>query len=413
MVVKKMYSCSVFYHTKTARSLLMNRLYLFYFSMMVFVYSVSAQQVESEFSFATDFNVRPTFVEGNSPFFVNSGKWIYLGKTADFDEPGLYFYDTISKTRIYRPIPLEIYYQNHPTQFLGQIETKGKRLPLTVYEFLFYDETTKRAGFVIENKDKSINTKRYLFMGWDLATNNIDVVEFIYEIGKDDKKSFAQSSAIGYSQEDNTGYFTFAVDNDLKDDESEDVTAFIYKIQNQNLTKLQEYKSKFYPYTPEFHPDSKQILIASYAEAFQNRNPTGYLYKINSDSLLKLSIPSTPYGISFSKDGKFLYIAASDTGEVRKYNTDNLSDIKTSKWGTHGHKLGFWKDGELVWVRNSGLHIYDPITLKQKTVIPTKKFYKKHVNVSGSTFLPFQKLLLRNILEDPAGGAANRILVSP
>lgn len=75
--------------------------------------------------------------------------------------------------------------------------------------------------------------------------------------------------------------------------------------------------------------------------------------------------------------------------------------------------MGFWKDGELVWVRNSGLHIYDPITLKQKTVIPTKKFYKKHVNVSGSTFLPFQKLLLRNILEDPAGGAANRILVSP
>lgn len=390
----------------------MNRFSLFSFLILLFSFSLSAEKIESEFSFATDFNIRPTFVEGNNPFFVNGGKWIYLGRTADFDEPGLYFFDTKSKERIYRSVPLEAYYITHSTEFIGQIETKGKRLPLTIYEFLFYDESTQRAGFVIENKHKSVNAKRYFFVGWDLSMNQIDVVEPIYEIAENNKKSFAQSSAVGYSQENNTGYFTFAVDADLKDDESEDVTAFIYKIQNQNLTKLKEYKSRFYPYTPEFHPDSKQIVIACYTEAFQKRNPTGYLYKLDSNEFQEFSIPSTPYGISFSKDGKYLYMAASDTGEVRMYNTGNLNEVKKSKWGTFGHKLGFWKDGELVWVRNSGLHIYDPITLKQKKVIPTKKFYKNHVNVSGSAFLPFQKLLLRNILEDPAGGAANRVLIA-
>ncbi|EMY70669.1 YncE family protein [Leptospira vanthielii] len=390
----------------------MIRFLFFYLPILLFSFSLSAQKVESEFSFATDFNVRPTFVEGNQPFFVNGGKWLYLGRTADFDEPGLYFYDTESKTRIYRSVPLESYYNTHVAEFVGQIETKGKRLPLTIYEFLFYDETTGRAGFVIENKHKSLDSKRYFFMGMNLSSNAIDVVEPIFEITEDDKKSFAISSAIGYSQEDNTGYFSFAVDADLKDDESEDVTAFIYKIQNQNLTKLKEYKSKFYPYTPEFHPESKQILIACYTEAFQKRNPMGYLYKVETNSFQEFSIPSTPYGISFSKNGKYLYMAAADTGEVRMYNTDNLSDVKKAKWGTHGHKLGFWKEGELVWVRNSGLHIYDPLTLKQKKVIPTKKFYKNHVNVSGSVFLPFRKLLLRNILEDPTGGAANRVLLA-
>ncbi|EOQ95938.1 hypothetical protein LEP1GSC195_3766 [Leptospira wolbachii serovar Codice str. CDC] len=390
----------------------MIRLLFLYLSILLFGFSLSAQKIESEFSFATDFNVRPTFVEGDNPFFVNGGKWIYFGRTADFDEPGLYFYDTESKARIYRSVPLEAYYSTHATEFVGQIEIKGKRLPLTIYEFLFYDETTHRAGFVIENKHKSVNTKRYFFMGWDLETNTIDVVEPIYEIAEDDKKSFAISSAIGYSQADNTGYFSFAIDADLKDDASDDVTAFIYKIQNQNLTKLKEYKSKFYPYTPEFHPESKQILIACYTEAFQKRNPVGYLFKIESNSFQEFSIPSTPYGISFSRDGKYLYMAAADTGEVRMYNTENLSDVKKAKWGTHGHKLGFWKEGELVWVRNSGLHIYDPISLKQKKVIPTKKFYKNQTNVSGSVFWPFHKLLLRNILEDPAGGAANRILIA-
>ncbi|MCG6150555.1 YncE family protein [Leptospira bandrabouensis] len=384
---------------------------IFFTFLLSFGISLSAQRIESEFSFATDFNVRPTFVEGNSPFFTNGDKWIYIGKTADFDEPGLYFFDTESKSKIYRSIPLEAYYLSQPTQFLGQIETKGKRLPFTIYEFLFYDEKSKRAGFVIENKHKSLNAKRYFYIGWDLTTNQIDLAEPIFEIEENDKKSFAQSSIIGFSQEDNTGYFTFAVDADLKDDESEDVTAFIYKIQNKNLSKLKEYKSKFYPYTPEFHPESKQIVIACYTEAFQKRNPVGYLYKVEQNSFQEFPIPSTPYGISFSKDGKFLYMAAADTGEVRMYHTDNLADVKKSKWGTHGHKLGFWKEGELVWVRNSGLHIYDPVSLKQKKVIPTKKFYKNHVNVSGSVFLPFRKLLLRNILEDPAGGAANRILI--
>ncbi|PJZ47303.1 YncE family protein [Leptospira brenneri] len=390
----------------------MTRFSLFYLSVLVFGFSLSAQKIEAEFSYKTDFNVRPTFVEGDNPVFVNGGKWVYLGKTADFDEPGFYFYDIESKTRIYRAVPLETYYLTHPTEFIGKIESTGKRLPFTIYEFLFYDEVTRRAGFVIENKHNSTNTKRYFYMGWNLATSTVDVVKQIYEIAETDKKSFAISASIGYSPEDATGYFVFAVDADLKDNESTDVTAFIYKIQNQNLTKLKEYKSKFYPYTPEFHPESKQILIASYAESFQNRNPTGYLYKINGDSFSEFSIPSTPYGISFSKDGKYLYIAAADTGEVRMYHTDNLSEVKKTKWGTHGHKLGFWKEGELVWVRNSGLHIYDPITLKQKKVIPTKKFYKNNVNVSGSVFLPFTKLLLRNTLEDVAGGAANRILLA-
>lgn len=373
---------------------------------------LSAQTIESEFTYATNFEIRPTFVEGSNPYFVNAGKWIYLGKTADFDEPGVYFYDTTSKEKIYKAIPLEAYYIAHTTDFLGQIETKGKRLPLSVYEFLFYEEGSGRAGFVIENKAKSSKAKKYFYVGWDLNTNSIDVMDFIYEIPADDKKSFAQSSFIGYSEKDQSAYFTFAVDADLKNDEAEDVTAFIYKIQNQNLTKLKEYQSKFYPYTPEFHPESNQIVIAAYAEAFQNRNPLGYLFQLDTNVFQSFSIPSTPYGICFSRDGKTLYMAASDTGEVRVYQTNNLSEVKKTKWGTHGHKLGFWKEGELVWVRNSGLHIYDPKTLKQKKVIPTKKFYKNHVNVSGSSFLPFQKLLLRNILEDPKGGASNRILIA-
>jgi len=80
--------------------------------------------------------------------------------------------------------------------------------------------------------------------------------------------------------------------------------------------------------------------------------------------------------------------------------------------GTHGHTMGFWKESELLWVRNSGIHIYDPVTLKQKKVIPTSKFFKGHVNVSGSFVIPYDSLLVHNGFEGP-DGAAGMLFLSP
>jgi hypothetical protein len=373
---------------------------------------IYSQKVLTEFSFNSDFQSRPTFYEESSPRFVNANRWIYIGKTADFDEAGIYFYDLSLKDRIFKPIPLEAYYLKNPTQFLGEINPKTKKIPLTVYKFLFYEEDTNRAGFLVENRSSKKEGKRYYFFGWNLTTGELDTVEQIYEIPASDTKSFAQAYDVGYNKTNSSAFFIFSVEADLKEKETEDVTNLIFKVEGNSIKKEFEYKSKIYPYNPTLHEESGAIVVTAYAENYQKLNPMGFYYKINTKAMESFPIPSVPYGVCFSKDGSELFIASADTGEIRKYNTSNFSDVKKAKWGTHGHRLGFWKEGELVWARNSGLHIYDPKTLKQKKVIPTKKFYKNHVNVSGSEFLPFQMLLLRNGLEDPTGGAAIRILTA-
>ena len=74
--------------------------------------------------------------------------------------------------------------------------------------------------------------------------------------------------------------------------------------------------------------------------------------------------------------------------------------------------MGFWKENELIWVRNSGVHIYDAQTLKQKKLIPTSKYFKGHVNVAGSLVLTYQYLIIRNSFEGP-GSAVGYLFLSP
>lgn len=372
--------------------------------------SIFSQKLIDEFSFATNFDERPTFMEENSPSFENDNKWIYLGKTANFDEAGFYFYDLKTKERIYKAVPLNEAFSKNTTLFVGNINSKTNRIPLVVHKFLFYSESQGRAGFVVENEDNTRKIKKYFYFGWNLQNNQIETIQFLAEILPESKNAYAQSFQIGSTSE--AYYFLFSIDGDLKDKVSEDVQNLLFKVTGSNVEKEFEYNSIYYPYNPTLHPESKTIAIVAYTENYQQLNPKGFLYKLGTQNLESFSIPSVPYGICFSKDGGLLFIASADTGEMRRYNVSNLSQVTKAKWGTHGHRLGFWKEGELVWVRNSGLHVYDPVSLKQKKVIPTKKFYKNHVNVSGSEFLPFQTLLLRNILEDVKGGAAVKILTA-
>jgi WD40 repeat protein len=389
---------------------LINKLFLIFFFFSFMIHSLSAEKVLSEFTFSSQFDSLPTFYEADSPFFVNSGKWIYIGKTADFDEIGVYFYNTESKEKLFKAIPIEEYYLSNSQKFIGKLESTGKKFPISLQQFLFYDEATQRAGFILENRHSSEKVRKYFFAGWNLKSNSIDILEEI-KINLD-SKPFSIGFALDYSSNQQTGYFLIATDADLDNGLVDDVEVKIYKFNSTQVSMIHQYNSKFLPYNPIYHEQSNQIAIASYSENYQKLNPIGYLYKIETNELNVFPIPSTPYGICFTKNGDSLYIASSDTGEVRRYNTKNTKEFLKSKWGIQGHTLGFWNDSELLWVRNSGIHIYDPITLKQKKIISTKKFFKGQINVSGSRINPFQKLLLRNILENPTGGAANRLISS-
>ncbi|WCL51165.1 hypothetical protein [Leptospira sp. GIMC2001] len=86
---------------------------------------------------------------------------------------------------------------------------------------------------------------------------------------------------------------------------------------------------------------------------------------------------------------------------MRIYQADTGKVVTSKKIGSYGHGKGYLKDNEIAWIRNSGIHIYDDKTYKQKKIIPTKKYFPKgSVNVQGSTADPSFGILLRNSLSD-------------
>jgi DNA-binding beta-propeller fold protein YncE len=209
-----------------------------------------------------------------------------------------------------------------------------------------------------------------------------------------------------------SAYFTFAIDSDMKNKEAEDVNIQLLRYVKGKLDLVHTYDSKWFPYNNLAHFKKGKILIQSYAEIHESIPPIGRIFDLNTNSFLQISIPVVSYGSVFSKDGTKLYLASGQTGELRVIDADTGQLLQKSKLGTHGHTLGFWKDNELVWVRNSGLHIYDAQTLKQKKVIPTSKYFKGNVNVSGSIVLPYSAVLVRNGFEGP-GDAVGFLMLSP
>lgn len=374
-----------------------------------FLSTAESQSILDSFQFTTDFTSRPTFIEESNPFFTEDGGFIYLGKTADWDKAGLYFYHVKEKRKVFFPVETETAFLENKHLFVGEVESSGIRIPLVIKQVLYFDTKVNEIGLLLENRHKSAKGIRFFLGLYDLKNQKFSRLTLVFDTISETPKSYFQTSRIGYNPETKTLHFAISVDPDLKSD-TEDVKIYLHSYKNGVEEKPIFLLSRFLPYTSVYHRPSGFVAISAYAEAFEKKNPQGIFWNTETGKIVQFPIPSTPYGISFSQDANYLYMVASDTGEMRKYSTSDLSKWTTAKWGTHGHQLGFWNEKELVWVRNSGLHVYDPISLKQTKIIPTKNFYKGNINVSGSTFAPEGKLLLRNILENPELGAMNRIL---
>jgi|JI8StandDraft_2_1071088.scaffolds.fasta_scaffold56859_2 WD40 repeat protein len=387
--------------------------FVFTLSLLVLNLSLVAESIVDRFSLKTDFVIRPSFYASDSPFLVNRQNHLYIGKTMNADVQGLHFYDLQTKNKIFLTPPIREYFSKHPELLIaGTKALKSDHLPVYIADLLFYDEKSGKLGFFVEHNHYELPTKKTFFAVWDIPENQIEFIQELSSFPSEGFNGYSMVLPIGYDLNKETAYFTFATDQDLKNKTADDVSIQLFKYKNKNLEAVHTYNSKWFPYNNIAHFESGKILIQSYAEIHETIPPEGRIFDLNTNSFLQISIPVVSYGSVFSRDGKKIYLASGQTGELRVIDVDSGKVVQKTKLGTHGHSMGFWKENELVWVRNSGLHIYDAMTLKQKKTIPTSKYFKGNVNVSGSLFIPYSSVIIRNGFEGP-GDAVGFLRLSP
>ncbi|TGN17266.1 YncE family protein [Leptospira idonii] len=375
--------------------------------------SLFSQTLADSFSLKTDFQAKPSFYEESSPYLVNRGGYVYIGQTSQSDQTGIYFYNLKDKKKIFETVPIREYVSKHPSLLQeGAAGWKEDAFPFSLTNLLFYDVKEGQAGFIVEHSHFKLPNKKFYFFVWNLNANRIEFVEEIHEKKGSDKSSYAMALPIGFDTVSKQAYFAFAVDANMADKTANDVDVSVYKYSEGKLKKVYNYADGRFPYNIIYHESSGKVLLQTYVESYENNSPKGRLLDLNTLDSISVVIPTVPYGACFSKDGSRFYLASSDTGELQVYETNTGKSVKKVKLGTHGHSMGFWKENELVWVRNSGIHIYDVATLKQKKLIPTKNYYKGQINVSGSLVIPDFGILLRNGFEGPDGAAGFRLLLS-
>ncbi len=386
---------------------------ILFVSTFGWILGLGAESVLDRFSLTSDFAARPSFYASSSPTLVNRDAHLYIGKTINIDVQGLHFYNLNTKSKIFLSPPIREYFSKHPELLIPGTEgLKSDHMPVYISEILFYDEKIQKMGFYVEHSHFKLPTKKFYFAVWNLADNEI---EFIQELSAYDTKGFngyTMVLPIGFDEKSDSAYFTFALDQDLKNNSADDVSIQIFKYSGKSLTKIHSYNSKWFPYNNIANFGKGKVLIQSYAEIHESIPPEGIIYDLNTNVPLKISIPVVSYGSVFSKDGNKIYLASGQTGELRVIDSNSGNLIQKSKIGTHGHSMGFWKENELVWMRNSGLFVYDATTLKQKKTIPTSKYFKGNVNVAGSLIIPYSSVMIRNGFEGP-GDAVGFLRLSP
>ena len=381
------------------------------FTLLTF--PILSETVTDRLSIVTDFKVRPSFYATESPFLVDRNALVYLGKTMNSDIVGIHLYEIKSKKKIFLTPPIREYFTKHSELLVpGALNFKDEPLSVYISDLLFLDRTTGKAGFHIEHSHFKLSEKKYFFAVWDINSNEIEFIKEIYTRNASNENSYSIAGNIGFDPHEEAGYFSYGIDANMKEKGVDDVNIRIFRYKNGSLDELHSYFTKWFPYNSIFHFEKGKILIQSYSEIHESPKPEGRIFDIKSSQFVQVSIPVVSYGAVFSKDGEKIYLTSAQTGEIQVLDTNTGKILKKGKLGTHGHTMGFWKESELLWVRNSGIHIYDPVTLKQKKVIPTSKFFKGHVNVSGSFVIPYDSVLVRNGFEGP-DGAAGMLFLSP
>ncbi|GBF51715.1 hypothetical protein LPTSP4_32530 [Leptospira ryugenii] len=380
---------------------------------VLFSSQIVSETLQDRFSLNSDFNIRPSQYMTESPFLVDRNRLLYIGKTINIDVPSLHFYEFATKSKLTFSPPIREYFLSHKELIFPGVEAlKENYLPVYISEFLFFDREDGLLGMIVEQSHYKLPEKKFYFVVWNLEEKDIEHFQEIDTRKNSDYDRYAVALPIAYDEEAKTAYFAYGVDASLKNKEVKDVNTKVFSYSARNLTLLYSYISHRFPYHAAYHSGVKKILIQTYAESHQKPAPDGILLDLDSLVATVIPVPFVSYGTTFSKSGDRLYLCSAENGNLWVLDTKTGKTFQTAKLGTLGHSLGFWKEGELVWVRNSGVFVYDPITLKQKKVIPLTKYFKGQINVAGSLLIPYQGLLVRNGFEGPDGAAGHLLLTA-
>lgn len=324
---------------------------------------------------------------------------LYLGRGNDPFKVNLFFVEIQTGNFFhYTPSVLEYFDTNKELLKPGSELNKNRKNSVYFEKLLYFDRKLNQAMFLVKNSASKyfVGSKTFLVV-WDIQEDKLIDIQIIDETNtKSSPMLFFKP--LGLDSDSNFYYYTFQTISKEKD---ADIIAEIFQYNSKKIESLHKFQTKVYPSHFLYDNKNQKILILEYSESYKKENPHAVSYDIKTKSAIRFPIPSVPYGDIYSQDGKRIFIASAETGEFKIYDSETGKVLSSKKVGTYGHAMGYWKDNEIAWIRNSGIHIYDDKTFKQKKVIPTRKYFPKGpVNVQGSMADPSFGILLRNSFSD-------------
>lgn len=243
---------------------------------------------------------------------------------------------------------------------------------------LWYEPAHKTAGMVLRSGNRIRGDAKV--MVWDPNTGEILRILTIVE-GKD--IYYNGVKFIGYSPERDEAFIEIAQSKNGK--EVTWVEGFTDKVRRiADITVHSRWGSKG-PYYDNTHLRSFHMEYGEY----ENSGAMGHMVDLMTGEVKSYPMGAAEYGFEFDPDGNTAYAYAAKSGELKKFDLDTGTVLKTARYGRLGHVLGFVAPGQLVLMLNSRLCFINPSTLRERDGISTNEFHKVgSTHVEGSLILP-------------------------
>lgn len=332
----------------------------------------------------------PTFASVSRIRIVDRGALVFLGHGLWKEQHLLHFVEVEGGRRFTVEAPLAAFVKKRFP------ELEGSGFPkLKMQRLAFYDRKAGRAALIVRHGRRG--DRKTLYLRWSLKSGTITSTPLL--ASQQPRGAWTHFTPLGYLATKKAAYL-------LRRSKVSKEGGYDYRLialaEQGAPRELLRWSSKRSVRVNHLRAGLMTlgggILVPEYAERpVQGPPPVGKWIDLESGSSKTFPVPTTPYGVARSADGRFLYLYSSQEGEVWKVDFASGKLLKKRKVGTRGHCLAFLRPGKLMLIRHKGLQLLDPKTLRRKRLYPLRKLLGGgFIHIEGSMVIGVGKLLLKN-----------------
>ena len=317
--------------------------------------------------------------------FVQVGTYQWKAAEPPYRSPSVPVLDIDKRVVVMVKPPLVAFIKAHHKIFLRgtpfRRSRKGRKLLKVKGELVYYDPARGRGGVLIRDHLYRARLTRVFYVSWDTRKNLLEHPIKLADHPRSDRVTKIGADAEGKA-------FYFYIHRKRADTGTRPITVARVNLQRGKIDWKVDFTAPLRKHGLAngwrivTSPDRKLLAFLEYSEASFKQAPAASAYLIDVAARKHTTFPilATPYGLSFAPDRKSLVIASAQVGRMVRVDLQTGKVSKAVRIARMVHRLTFSRDGKRLYLVHSStgaksiqVHGWPSLKRLRRKAIPAHK----------------------------------------